>query len=172
MSFIDLARKRYSVRNFKDAVVEKEKILQVIEAARLSPSAVNYQPRHFIIVTDEELKNKIAETYPREWFRKAPVVIVVCGDHSSSWKRRDGKDHCDIDVAIAIDHMTLAAADMGLGTCWICAFDAKKCHEILGLPEHMEVVALLPLGYPADEATPEKRRKSMDEIISWNGYKA
>ncbi len=171
MSFTDLARKRYSVRNYKETPVEKEKLLEVIEAARLSPSAVNYQPRHFIIVTDEELKNRIAETYPRDWFRKAPAVIVVCGDHSISWKRKDGKDHCDIDTAIAIDHLTLAAADIGLGTCWICAFDAEKCHQVLNLPENLEVVALVPIGYPADDTIPEKKRKSIDEIVSWNGYK-
>ncbi|HHV60651.1 MAG TPA: nitroreductase [Clostridiaceae bacterium] len=170
MSFIDLARKRYSVRNYKDKPVEKEKILQVIEAARYSPSAVNYQPRHFIVVTTEEMKNRISETYPRDWFRKAPAIIVVCGDHSTSWKRKDGKDHCDIDAAIAIDHLTLAAADIGLGTCWVCAFDAAKCHQVLGLPDHLEVVALLPIGYTADDEIPQKKRKSLDEIVSWEGY--
>ncbi|HHW00892.1 MAG TPA: nitroreductase [Clostridiaceae bacterium] len=170
MSFIDLAKKRYSVRNYKNVPVEKEKILQVIEAARISPSAVNFQPWHFIVVTTEEMKSRIAETYPRDWFRKAPAVIVVCGDHSSSWKRKDGKDHCDIDVAIAVDHMTLAAADMGLGTCWVCAFDAEKCHQILELPENLEVIALMPIGYPADDEVPQKKRKSINEIISWERY--
>ncbi len=170
MSFIDLAKKRYSVRNYKEIPVEKEKILQVIEAARIAPSAVNFQPWHFIVVTTEEMKSRIAETYPRDWFRKAPAIIVVCGDHSSSWKRKDGKDHCDIDVAIAVEHMTLAAADMGLGTCWVCAFDAAKCHQILNLPDNLEVIALLPIGYPADDEVPQKKRKSINEIISWEKY--
>ena len=150
--------------------VEKEKILQVIEAARIAPSAVNFQPWHFIVVTSEEMKSKIAETYSRDWFRKAPAIIVVCGDHSSSWKRNDGKDHCDIDVAIAVEHMTLAAADMGLGTCWVCAFDAAKCHQVLDLPENLEVIALLPIGYPADDEVPQKKRKSINEIVSWERY--
>jgi len=170
MSFIDLAKKRYSVRNYKNLPVEKEKILQVIEAARIAPSAVNFQPWHFIVVTSEEMKSKIAETYSRDWFRKAPAIIVVCGDHSSSWKRNDGKDHCDIDVAIAVEHMTLAAADMGLGTCWVCAFDAAKCHQVLDLPENLEVIALLPIGYPADDEVPQKKRKSINEIVSWERY--
>ena len=170
MSFIDLAKKRYSVRNYKNLPVEKEKILQVIEAARIAPSAVNFQPWHFIVVTSEEMKSKIAETYSRDWFRKAPAIIVVCGDHSSSWKRNDGKDHCDIDVAIAVEHMTLAAADMGLGTCWVCAFDAAKCHQVLDLPENLEVIALLPIGYPADDQVPQKKRKSINEIVSWERY--
>ncbi|KAE9631360.1 MAG: hypothetical protein PWP07_1288 [Epulopiscium sp.] len=167
MSFLDLAKERYSVRNFKEQEVEKEKILQVLEAARVAPSAVNYQPWHFIVITDQQLRSKVAETYPRPWFQSAPVVIVACGDHSQSWKRKDGKDHCDIDVAIAVDHMTLAAADLGLGTCWVCAFDAQKCHEILGLPDHLEVVALLPMGYPKEDSKPEKKRKSIEDIVSW-----
>ncbi|HOA81189.1 MAG TPA: nitroreductase family protein, partial [Defluviitaleaceae bacterium] len=158
MSFLELAKKRYSVRSYLDRPVEKEKLLQVLEAARIAPSAVNKQPWNFIVVTNENTKNKIAETYPREWFKTAPAVIVVCGDHSKSWKRKDGKDHCNIDVAIAIDHMTLAATDLGLGTCWVCAFDAKQCHKILGLPENLEVIALIPIGYPADTAPENKNR--------------
>mgnify|MGYP001014315947 CR=1 FL=1 len=171
-SFFDLARERYSVRNYKETKVEKEKLLQVLEAGRLAPSAVNYQPVHFIVITDEGLKSKVAETYPRDWFKKAPVIIAACADHSKSWKRKDGKDHSDIDAAIAIEHLVLAAADIGLGTCWVCAFDAQKCHEILSLPDHLEVVALLPVGYPEDGEIPVKKRKSMDEIVSWNGYKS
>ncbi|NLW08854.1 MAG: nitroreductase [Firmicutes bacterium] len=168
MSFLELAKKRYSVRNYKDRPVEKEKILQVLEAARNAPSACNYQPWHFIVIADdEEIKNKVAETYPRNWFRKAPVVIAACGDHSLSWKRADGKDHCDVDLAIAIEHMALAAADLGLGTCWVCAFDAERCHKILELPENLEVIALLPLGYPDDEKIPDKKRKSLEEIVTW-----
>ncbi|NLM96653.1 MAG: nitroreductase [Halanaerobiaceae bacterium] len=170
MSFLELVKKRYSVRDYKDMAVEREKILQVLEAARYAPSACNIQPWHFIVLTDGEIKNRIAETYSRDWLRKAPVIIVACGDHSISWKRNDGKDHCDIDLGIVVEHMALAAADIGLGTCWICAFDAKKCHEILELPDNLEVVALLPLGYPVDKEIAEKKRKSIEEIVSWNHY--
>lgn len=170
MSFLELAKKRYSVRSYLDKPVEKEKLLQVLEAARIAPSAVNKQPWHFIVVTDKIIKNKIAETYPRDWFKTVPAVIVVCGDHSKSWKRNDGKDHCDIDVAIAIDHMTLAATDLGLGTCWVCAFDAKQCHKALELPENLEVIALLPIGYPADTAPESKKRMELSEIVSWEKY--
>lgn len=170
MSFLDLVKNRYSVRKYKDKLVEKEKILQVLEAARNAPSAVNYQPWHFIVVTNEKLKSKIAKVYPRDWFMKVPVIIVACGDHSVSWKRKDGKDHCDIDLGIAVEHMALVAADIGLGTCWVCAFDAQKCHKILELPDNLEVVALLPMGYSNDERIPAKKRKSIDEIVSWNRY--
>ena len=174
MSFVELAKERCSVRSYKDLPVEREKILKVLEAGRVSPSACNFQPRYFIVVQDKDLKEKIYTTYPREWFKQAPVIILVCGDHNQSWRRGDGKDHCDIDVAIAIDHMTLAAVEQGLGTCWICAFDAQLCHEILELPEHMEVVALLPLGYPEKESDMErhnKGRKDLSKIVGWDGYK-
>jgi len=171
MSFIDIASKRYATRKFKDIKVEKDKILHLLEAASIAPSAVNFQPWHFIVLTDENIKEKISEVYPVNWFKDAPAIIVACGDHSTSWKRKDGKDYCDVDVAIAIDHMTLAATDLGLGTCWVCAFDAKRCHEILQLPDNLEVVALIPIGYSVDENIPEKKRKSIDEIVSWEGYK-
>ncbi|MBZ4647265.1 MAG: nfrA2 [Clostridia bacterium] len=173
MSFLELAKRRYSVRDYKDTPVEEEKILQVLEAGRVAPSAVNYQPLYFIVVRDEELRKKILTTYPRNWIASAPVIIVVCGDHSKAWRRADGKDHCDIDTAIAIDHMTLAATDLGLGTCWVCAFNSMQCHKILGLPSHIEVIALLPLGYPADQADVDRhgtKRKKIEEIVHWDGF--
>ena len=153
-----------------DKEVERDKILQVLEAGRIAPSAVNFQPIHFIVITDNNTKLKVLEAYPRDWIKDAPVIIVACGDHSKSWKRNDGKDHCDIDVAIAIDHMTLAATELELGTCWVCAFNAKLCHEILELPEHLEVIALLPLGYPVGERNTEIIRKNMEEMVSWEKY--
>jgi len=171
MGFLDIAKSRYSVRGYENKEVEKEKLLQILEAGRLAPSAVNYQPVHFIVITDMEQKKKIYETYPRGWLKEAPVIIVACGDHSVSWKRGDGKDHCDIDLAIAVDHMTLAAADLGLGTCWICAFDAEKCRKLLELPDNLEPMVLLPVGYPKGGRLTEIKRKSLDEIVSWEEYK-
>jgi nitroreductase len=168
MDFIELSKRRYSVRSYQDTPVEKEKILQILEAARMAPSACNLQPLKFIVITDPNIMNSITtEVYSGKWLQSAPVIIAVCGDHSNSWKRRDGKDHGDIDVAIAIDHLTLAAADLGLGTCWICAFQAALCHKLLELEDHYEVIALIPLGYPADDAIPAKNRKAMEEIVSW-----
>ena len=167
MSFYDIAKKRYSVRTYSDKPVEKEKILQVLEAGRIAPSACNLQPWQFVVVTEKSLKDKVAEAYPGKWLKNAPAIIAVCGDHTQSWKRRDGKDHCDVDAAIAADHMTLAAADLGLGTCWICAFNAEICHKALDLPENQEVIVLLPIGYPSSDSGPEKDRKSLNDIISW-----
>lgn len=170
MSFLELAQERYSVRSYLERPVEKEKIMAILEAARLAPSAVNYQPVHFIVITDPTIKDRVVDAYPRDWFRNAPVLIVACGDHSQSWKRKDGKDHCDIDVAIAVDHLILAAADVGLGTCWVCAFDAEKVHEVLELPDNLEVTALIPVGYPDDNRRPLKKRKEFEQIVSWDKY--
>jgi nitroreductase len=158
---------RCSVRKFEDRPVEEDKLLQVLEAARVAPSAANRQPWRFIII---ETPATIAQIAP-EWVAdsKAPLLIVACGDHRQAWRRRDGKDHTDIDVAIAVDHMTLIAAELGLGTCWICSFDAFRCASVLELPDQLEPVVLLPLGYPAESKDPNRHgvdRKPLEEIVS------
>lgn len=171
MGFLDVAKKRCSVRSFLSKEVDKEKLLQVLEAARIAPSACNLQPWKIIVVENTQTKMKLYESYPRDWFAEAPIILVVCADRKQSWKRRDGKDYGDVDVAIAVDHMTLAAADLGLGTCWIGAFDDAKCRRVLQLPQHLEPIAMLPLGYPAKVESPERhvtRRKSLDEIVQWD----
>lgn len=149
-------------------------LMQVLEAARIAPSAANLQPWHFVVVKDETLLVEIKSCYKREWLQSAPAVIVACGNHADSWKRDDGKDHCDIDLAIAIDHLTLAATENGLGTCWICKFDAKRTADILQLPEHWEAIALIPIGFPDAEPDPErhdKLRKKPDQIVSFNEFR-
>jgi nitroreductase len=173
MSFLELAKKRCSVRKYRDAEVEEEKLRQMLEAGRIAPSAVNFQPWYFIVVRDEALRRQVGSSYKRDWIVQAPVIIVICGDHKLAWKRFDGKDHCDIDVSIAIDHMTLAAADLGLGTCWVCAFNHQVIREVFKLPEHIEPIALLPIGYPAeisDENRHDSQRKPFDEIVFWDGF--
>lgn len=171
MKFLDIARKRYSVRKYQDRPVEEEKLLRVLEAARIAPSAKNSQPWKIFVISQKENLEQVWEAYPRPWIREAPVLIVVCGDHRKSWVRSDGKDHSDIDIAIAADHITLAAADEGLGTCWVCAFDKQKCSEVLKLEDHIEPVVFLPLGYPADEGNPDRhdsQRLSLDEIVTFD----
>jgi len=175
MSFMELAKRRYSVRSYKDLQIEEEKLLQVLEAGRVAPSAVNFQPLQYIVLQEEEIRKKVAATYSRDWILQAPVIIVVCGDHNQAWRRADGKDHCDIDAAIAIDHMTLAATELGLGTCCVCAFNSMQCSKILGLPRHLEAIALLPIGYPADQCDEnrhETKRKKLSDLVHWNGFKA
>jgi nitroreductase len=171
MSFIDFARKRHSVRNYKAQPVEKEKIEYLLEAARLAPSAVNFQPWKLIVVTDKLLLSQLKDCYPREWFGTAPVCIVACGDHEKSWKRScDEKDHCDIDTSIAITYLTCAAIDKGLCTCWICNFDVRKCIAALSLPKYLKPIALIPVGYPADPKDlqeEEKQRKPLSELVEY-----
>lgn len=170
MDLSQLIKKRFSVRNYRNTAVEKEKLEQVLEAGRLAPSAVNFQPWHFIVVQEPNNLKKVYEIYPREWITSAPAVIIACSDHSQSWKRKsDGKDSADIDISIAVDHMTLQATEIGLGTCWVCNFDSKKCSVLFNIPDHIEPVVVLPIGYPAVFA-PEKKRKLLGEITHWEKF--
>ena len=174
MTFLELIRKRTSVRNFTQKKVECEKLDYIFECARLAPSAVNYQPWCCIVVDDETAIAKVRACYQREWFESAPLYLVICGDHQTSWKRRsDGKDHCDIDVSIVVEHMVLAAEEQGLGTCWVCNFDVAKCRENFNISQEWEPIAILPIGYPveADAATQiEKKRKPVSDFIKHNSF--
>lgn len=171
MNFKNLAERRYSVRSYLSTPVEKEKLIQVIETALLAPSAVNFQPWKFIVVTEPSLLAQLQGCYHRDWFKTAPACIVAIGDHDKGWHRpTDGKDFTDIDVTIAIDHLMLAATEIGLGTCWICHFNAEMCAEIFDLPAHFEPIAMIPIGYPSSEEIPEKKRKTIDQLLSWNGF--
>ena len=173
-SFLELARNRFSCRSFKNQTVPKELVEKVFEAARIAPSAVNNQPWIFIAITKEPLKKLIAATYARSWIETAPVIIVACGDHNRSWRRADGKDHCDIDIAIAIDHITLAATENGLATCWVCKFDAMKCASLLELPSNLSPIAFIQLGFPAETPKADRhkeKRKPLNEILFWEGIK-
>ncbi|TRX64257.1 nitroreductase family protein [Carboxylicivirga sp. M1479] len=165
MHFNQLLRERYSIREYKPLKVSKALVVEVLEAGRMAPSAANKQPWCFILVSLDENLNKLKQAYDREWFKNVPQVIVVCGDHQESWKRSvDSKDHCDVDAAIAIDHMTLRATELGLGTCWVCHFDPEIVREALKLPEHIEPMALLPLGYPIEIKAPAKNRKAFSDV--------
>lgn len=171
MNFIQLAQTRFSVRNYKSQSIEEEKLKQVLEACRIAPSAANFQPWHFIVINQKEKLEEIYSTYHGKWIKSAPVIIVACSDHSKSWKRgSDGKDSADIDIAIAIDHLTLMATQLKLGTCWVCNFNAELCVEIFKLPRQIEPIALIPIGYPAD-VPKTKSRKALDEIVHYNKFK-
>ena len=167
MKFIELTKERHSVRSYTARLVEQEKLDYILECARLAPSAVNKQPWKFMVVQSPEGKSKICQCYAREWMAEAPLYIIVCAVADEAWTRRyDGKNHADIDAAIATEHICLAAADQGLGTCWVCNFDTARCSEILGLTPSMYPLALIPVGYPADETVPDKKRKDTGEIVT------
>lgn len=168
MNFLELTKKRYSVRKYDaEREIPRELLEYVMECANMAPSAVNFQPAHFYVVRSEELRKKIVGCTVFEWLQSAPYIIVACVDHSKAWHRRkyDGKDHADIDLAIAAEHLCLAAAEQGLGTCWVCHFDAQKCHEVMGLDDNVECAALIPIGYPDDKFLEKKRNESNYELI-------
>ena len=168
MDVMDAIRDRRSVRSYRDIPVEEEKLMAVLDAGRLAPSARNMQDWRFIVVRDRATRQKLAEAARDQQFvGEAPVVIAACG--TSDLIMTCGQPTYVIDAAIAVDHMTLAAHSLGLGTCWIGAFYEDRVREILGVPPNIRVVALLPLGYPAQSAraTP---RKSMDEIVAYDHW--
>ncbi len=135
-----------------------------MECVRMAPSAVNKQPWKFRILTSEEDLQTICQCYKRDWITTAPVVIVASILHDEEWVRADGKHHGDIDIAIAVEHLCLAATEQGLATCWVCNFDAALCKSSFGLGANEEAAVLIPLGYAADELK-EKKRKDISEII-------
>ena len=161
---MELVKRRYSCRNYQSKPVEQEKLDYIMECVRLAPSAVNRQPWRFRIVSSEEGRKKLCQCYSREWFTTAPVIIIASILHDEEWVRSDGKHHGDIDIAIAVEHLCLAAAEQGVGTCWVCNFDAKLCKSLFALSDNEEAAVLIPLGYPADELR-EKNRKPISEII-------
>ena len=164
MNFLELVKSRYSCRGYKSIDVEKEKLEYILECVRFAPSAVNKQPWRFRIVSNEEEKAKLQKCYNRDWFNTAPMYIIASVLHDEEWVRSDGKRHGNIDIAIAVEHLCLAATEQGLSTCWVCNFDAGLCKELFALPENEEPAVIIPLGYAADEMKP-KNRKAIDQIV-------
>jgi nitroreductase len=169
MAIIDTIKKRYSVRDFSDKPVEEEKLFQILEAAQMAPSACNNQPCSCIVVRDQKRRQQLRPAYAREWFVNAPIILAVCVDVQSAWRRFDGVSYGYVDAAIMMDHIILTAAELGLGTCWIGAFKVKEAKEALALPDHSEPIVLSPLGYPNQEMPPRKR-KELDEIVFWDYF--
>ena len=157
MDFLKLVRARYSVRQYQNRPVEPEKVEQLLEAAQAAPTAANCQPVRLLVAGAAELYG-------------APLAVVVCADRSRAWKRPfDGKQTTDIDASILTDHMMLAASALGLGSVWICYFQPEAVKAALGLPEHLEPVNILAVGY-ADgaPASPERWRTEripLDELV-------
>jgi nitroreductase len=170
MEFSELIETRYSVRAYKPDPVEDEVLNQVLEAARLAPTAINAQPFQLIVIHTAGRGAELRRIYNWDWFVQAPLVICACGIPAKGWiRRRDGKNYTEVDVAIAMDHLILAATDVGLGTCWIGAFDPTGAREVLGLPDGVEPIAFTPLGYPADQPGP-KERKALSELVRYERW--
>ena len=169
MSFIEIAKMRYSVRKYSDRAVESEKLEKIIEAAHVAPTAANLQPVKLIVVQSEEGLNKLgkaANTYD------APIAIIVCADHSKAWIRPfDGKKTTDIDATILTDHMMHEATELGLGTCWVCYFKADIISKEFRLPDNLEPINILAIGYadeiPADSNRHVKERIAVEKLVTY-----
>ncbi|MFG6382369.1 MAG: nitroreductase family protein [Muribaculum sp.] len=170
--FYDLVTRRYSCRNYSDRKVPEDLLVAILDIVRLAPSACNRQPWRFLVIDDAVQSEVLRKSYSREWFDNAPLYIVAIGMHDEAWHRGfDGKDHTAVDVAIAVEHLCLAATSVGLGTCWVCNFDPAIVKEGLNLPDNAEPIAIIPIGYPVDgEAVPEKKRKALDDIVKWGKF--
>jgi nitroreductase len=170
MDAYEAIRVRKSVRSYLDRPVERETLERVLEAARMAPSASNRQEWRFVVVTDPEKRRRLAaEAAGQAFIAEAPVVIAACAENDGKIMRC-GQACYPIDVAIAIDHLTLAAAAEGLGTCWIGSFDPGVVRKILAIPETIVVVELLPLGYPRDPKPVSKSRLPLKTIVHYESW--
>jgi len=160
---------RSSIRSYKTTDVQEDKLKKVLEAARLSPSASNRQDWKFIIVRNKETKKKLAKAaFGQSFIGEAPIVIVACGTEPKTFMAC-GQPAYTVDVSIACAFMILQAYELGLGTCWIGAFDEDEVKKILNIPKEVRVVAMTPLGYP-NQPPSQKFRKSLDQIVCFEKY--
>lgn len=164
MDFFEVIQQRYSVRSYKPDMVEPEKLLNILECARLAPTAANRQAIKIIVVNTAGHREALKKIYHRDWFVEAPYVLGVYSLPTRSWVRGDKKNYSDVDAAIVMDHIILAATALNLGTCWVAGFDAKAAHDVLELGPDWEPVAFTPLGYRNDITTP-KVRKSLEDMV-------
>jgi nitroreductase len=171
MNFAELIRQRYSVRAYKPVPVPDELLAQVLEAGRLAPTAANKQPFRIIVIHTKGREVELRRIYHRDWFTQAPLILCVCTVRAEAWKRAmyDGKSHADVDATIVMDHLIMAATDLGLGTCWIAAFDPAAAREALGVPPEVEPVLFTPLGFPADQPK-LKERRSLAELARYERW--
>ncbi len=169
MEFYNLIRTRETIRSYDpDRKIDKDVLNRILNAGRLAPSAANRQPWTFVLVSSENKLKEVKASYPRDWFQKVPHALAVVGNKSKSWVRPyDGYNSIELDVAIAMDHMVLAAENEGVATCWIIAFDYQKLAKALGLKENEVVYCITPLGYPPEDFQKHgnKRRKPLEEIV-------
>lgn len=173
-ALLTLMNERYSCRAYdlgRDTL-DPDLISDVIDAARIAPSACNRQPWLFMVVEGPEAREAVAAAYSRDWIRTAPAYIIALGIPGEAWHRpADGKDHTDVDVSIAIEHICLAASSLGLGTCWVCNFDPDTLRRGFNIPDQYEPIAIIPIGYPAPGSpATAKNRKHTDQIVKWGSF--
>jgi nitroreductase len=173
MEVLEAIRNRRSIRRFEDTPVEEWKLLNILEAGRLAPSAHNQQPWSFIVVTDPRVKEKLSAACEQDFFITTahgvspPVVIVVCAHPGEGWVRIDGEEFWKMDVGIAMQNMALAAVNEGLASCMIVAFREEEVKKALAIRPEERVIALIPIGYPMEKKGPVTNRKPLHEIVRW-----
>ena len=170
MDFNELILKRYSVRAYKTDAIEQDTLDKILEAGRIAPTAANRQPFQVFVIPTAGKQKELKRIYNRDWFSQAPLVIGVCGVVEQAWVRQfDMMSYLYVDAAIVMDHIVLAASNLGLGTCWIAAFDPQAAKELLHLPAGVEPILFTPLGYPNDEPKPKSRKPLRDIVhyITW-----
>lgn len=169
MEVMEAIRQRRSIRNYADRPVEEEKLNLILEAGRLAPSAANRQEWRYVVVKDNETRQRLMKAAKGQGFvGQAPVVIAACAE-TDNHVMSCGQLCYPIDVAISVDHMTLKALEEGLGTCWVGAFYEDEVKKILGIPDDIRVVELLTLGYPAD-VPPPRPRLPISEIVRYEKW--
>jgi nitroreductase len=172
LTVLDVIRERGSVRRYEDRSIPTEAMEQVLEAARLGQSAANRQPWEFVVVVGKDTKKKIASA--SESFVAEATAVIVCIAHPENCGHVGSLDSFLVDVAIAVENMALVSWELGLGSCWIGAYDEEEIRQILNIPENLRVASLLTLGYPAEKPEPQairNRRKSLSQIVHYEKYK-
>jgi len=173
MDFLQLAKEqRYSVRKFKPDRIEKEKLDLILEAGRVAPTAANFQPQRILVIDNEEGLTKLKTCTP--YLFDAPLALLICYDRETCWKhQQSGKSGGEVDASIVTTHMMLEAANLGIGNTWVAGFDCDRIRELFSLPDYLVPVALLPLGYPAADASPHPvhfKRFELDHTVFYNSF--
>lgn len=168
MNVLSAIEGRRSIRKYKDKLVEDEKLLSILEAARLAPSAKNEQEWKFIVVKESQTRKELTEAIGQPFVGEAPVILVCCGTKPEGIMKC-GQPRYTVDLSIATAYMILEAYEQGLGTCWLGSFDEDMVKKVLDIPQEIRVVAITPLGYP-DESPSQRPRKKIEEIISYDKY--
>lgn len=164
-AFLNMTRERWSVRRFAAQQISDEHMTRIIEAGRNAPSACNYQPQRVLVLQSGETIAQVRRV--THWAFNAPTVLLVCADTTESWKNADGADSAEVDAAIALDHMMMEAWECGVGSTWVRGFDERVMRDAFNIPPTWKIVAMMPMGYPADNARPSNwhfRRKPADEL--------
>ena len=169
MDTLETIQTRYSCRGYKPDPVDYETLTRLLEAARQAPTAANRQPFRIVVIHTKGREEELSRVYGRRWFLQAPLVLAAIAVPGEAWRRMDDKPYDEVDATIAMDHLMLAATALGLGTCWIAAFDPAAVREVLALPDDVEPIALTPLGYPNRDRAATGRRP-LDELVKYERW--